>query len=466
VSDAPQGRGGSWASDGVILFTGTGQLGTASIVMRVPATGGTARPVTHLATGEATHRWSQFLPDGRRFLFFSGFGRLDRQGTFMSSLDATEPVKVLASESQAVFSPPNALFFVRQNALFMLRFDPDRGAVTGEPVLIADGVGTDIGVKRAAFSVSPAGVLAYRNVTSSPRRQLVWLNRSGMQVGTVGPPDQETLGDPELSLNGRQILVRRAVQGNLDVWLIDVQRGIQNRFTFDASAEFDGVWSPDGDRIIFSSNRAGTAFELFEKAASGGGEERPLGVKAEFPLSWSPDGRFLLFAQTDATTGADLWALPLTGERKPFPVVQTRFDEPYGNLSPDGRWLAYESNESGQSEIYVRPFPGAGGKWQISTAGGVQVRWRHDGQEIFYIAPDGRLTAVPISVASDGQTLTVGASMPLFQTHLAAGPGIVAGRAQFVVAPDGRFLMNVSVDDALPAAPITIVQNWQAALKN
>jgi Tol biopolymer transport system component/predicted Ser/Thr protein kinase len=467
LANAPAGRGGTWSSDGIILFNPDGiVLGAASnIVMRVAASGGTATPVTHLTAGQATHRWPQFLPDGRRFLFFSAYGTPSTQGMYLASLDDGAPSRIEGTSSAGLFAPPNTLLFLRQDALMAVAFDPQRGVISGDPALVAQPVGTDFGVERGRFSVSLSGVLAHRAVTGGPRRQLVWMNRAGMQLGTVGPPDEETLADPELSPDGRQIVVRRAVQGNLDLWLMDVQRGIQNRFTFDANADSYGIWSPDGRRIMFISNRGGTAFELYEKAASGASEEHSLGVKVDFPNSWSPDGRILLFEQRDATIGSDLWALPMTGERKPFPVVQTRFDERSANVSPDGRSLAYESNESGQFEIYVRPFPGAGGKSQVSTAGGTQARWRHDGKEIFYLAPDGRLMAVPISVAADAQTLTVGVPVPLFQTHLAAGPGIVSGRAQYAVASDGRFLMNVGVDDAVPAPPITIVQNWQAAVK-
>ncbi len=465
LANAQAGRGGTWNSDGVILFNPDGQLGASSILMRVAATGGTATAVTRLSAGEATHRWPQFLVDGRRFLFFSAYGPPSTQGMYLASLDGGAPSRIEGTSSPGLFAPPNTLLFLRQDALMAVVFDPQRGVIAGDPALVAEPVGTDFGVQRGAFSVSLSGVLAHRAVTGSPRRQLVWMNRAGMQLGIVGPPDEATLADPELSPDGRQIAVRRTLQGNLDLWLIDVQRGIQNRFTFDANADEYGVWSPDGGRIVFISNRGGSAFELFEKAASGASEEHSLGVKAVVAQSWSSDGRFLLFRQTDATTGADLWALPMTGERKPFPVMRTRFDERFGNFSPDGRWLAYESNESGQFEIYVRPFPGSGGKWQVSPAGGTQVRWRHDGKEIFYLAPDGRLMAVPISVAADAQTLTVDVPVPLFLTHLAEGPGIVAGRNQYAVASDGRFLMNVSVDDAVPAPPITIVQNWQAAIK-
>jgi Tol biopolymer transport system component len=215
---------------------------------------------------------------------------------------------------------------------------------------------------------------------------------------------------------------------------------------------------------VFTSNRGGTGVELFEKAVTGATEERSRGAKTEVPESWSPDGRFLLYANFDASTGTDLWALPMVGDPKAFPVVQTRFEERRGQFSPDGRWVAYESNESGQFEIYARAFPGSGARWQVSTAGGMQVRWRRDGKELFYVAPDGTMMAASISVSADRQTLNAGQPIALFKTHLATGGGVTANRAQYDVAADGRFLLNTNVDDSVPAPPITIVQNWQAAL--
>src|SRR5262245_8904015 len=198
--------------------------------MRVAAAGGEASPVTRIATGQATHRWAQFLPDGRRFLFFSGFGTANTQGTYVASLDGGEPSRINGTSSQALFAPPRSLLFLRQDTLVVVDFDPQRGVISGDPALIADPVGTDFGALLGAFSVSAPGVLAHRAVTGSARRQLVWVNRQGTQLGTVGPPDENALSDPELSPNGRQIAVRKATQGNLDIWLIDVQRVIQNRF--------------------------------------------------------------------------------------------------------------------------------------------------------------------------------------------------------------------------------------------
>lgn len=248
---------------------------------------------------------------------------------------------------------------------------------------------------------------------------------------------------------------------------MDLGRSVATRFTFDASTENRPIWSPDGRQVVFQSTRNGLQ-DLFEKPASGAADEQPLLVTPQDknPLDWSRDGRFLLYSIQEPKTGSDLWALPMTGERKPFPVVRTSFNEMEGQFSPDGRWLAYASNESGRYEIDIRPFPEAGGKWQVSTVGGTQPRWAQDGRELYYVAPDNRLMAVPIRVASDARTLDAATPAALFPTRLASGASILGGsnaRAQYAVAPDGRFLMNVA-DDEATASPITVVLNWHSGL--
>jgi dipeptidyl aminopeptidase/acylaminoacyl peptidase len=374
-----------------------------------------------------------------------------------------------AETTAAVYAPPGALLLVRQGVLVAYRFDSTRGVVRGDPLPVAQGVGMDAGVYRGAFAVSATGVLAHRAAGAVERRQLVWVDRSGAVRGTVGPADETGLANPELAPDGRRVAVNRTVQGNQDIWLIEVGRGVASRFTFDADLDGFPLWSPDGRRVVFASTRKGVA-DLFEKPTSGTGDEQPLLVTSErkIPQTWSSDGRFLLYALQHAKTGADLWALPLVGEHSPFPVVQTPFDEGAGQISPDGKWVAYESNESGRVDIYVRPFPGPGDHWQVSTAGGNQPRWRPNGKELFYVAPDSHLMAVPIAVRADRQTLEAGAPAPLFPTRLASGANIslrgAFSKPQYAVAPDGRFLMNVAVDGAT-APPITIVLNWEASLK-
>jgi dipeptidyl aminopeptidase/acylaminoacyl peptidase len=331
----------------------------------------------------------------------------------------------------------------------------------GELMQLAQPVGRDDGVLASAFSVAP-GTLAYRATGGSQRRQLVWMDRTGKMVGSIGSPDTNQLAQLALDPAGQRIALVRTILGNFDVWLVDTSRGIPARFTFDPGGDRYPLWSADGRRVVFWSVRSGPS-SLYEKSASGAGDEQLLAADAGVPLSWSPDGRFLLYQRAEPKTGIDLWVLPITGEQKPLAVVQTAMDQPGGEFSPDGRWLAYESNESGRFEVYVQPFPEAGGKWQMSNAGGTQPRWRRDGKELYYVAPDARLMAVTVAATPDGKTLDPGVPSPLFRTPLASGAGVTAGRPEYAVAPDGRFLMNTVVDGSAPS-PITVVLNWEEGL--
>jgi Tol biopolymer transport system component len=263
---------------------------------------------------------------------------------------------------------------------------------------------------------------------------------------------------PSLSPDGRRVALFRLVDGNVDVWLLELGRSVVSRFTSDAAEDIAPIWSPDGTRIVFSSNRKGVT-DLYQKPATGGGSEELLLATAQrkAATSWSPDQRFLLYGSEDSKTSNDIWALPLEGDRKPFPIVQTNFDEGDGQFSSDGKWIAYQSAESGRMEIYVQPFPGPGGKTVISTAGGYQPRWRRDGKELFYIAPDNRLMAVPIQFASNGQALEADAPVALFGLRL-AGP--VGGDISYMVSFAGdRFLVNTITEEA--TSPITVILNWK-----
>ena len=464
LSDAPYPRGGAWSADGAIVFAPT----PYDPLVRVAATGGAVAPVTRLGPGQGSHRWPQFLPDGR-VLFSIPTGQPEALGVYVTSLDGGEPTRVVRAETAAAYAAPGYVLLVSQGLLYAYPFDAVRGIVSGERVPVAQAVGNDDGVFRSAFSVSATrSVLAYRSGAGA-RRQLLWFDRSGKVQGGIGAPDESGISGPDLSPDGQHVAVLRSVQGNSDVWVIDVSRGVPSRFTFDGAIEAAPLWSPDGSRVVFRSARKGV-YDLFEKPANGAADEQPLLVSTQNkgPLDWSRDGRFLLYSNQDSRTGTDLWALPMIGERKPFSVVQSSFDEIEGQFSPDGRWLTYASNESGRYEIYIRTFPEVGGKWQVSTAGGMQPRWSRDGRELYYVAPDARLMAVPIRVASDTRTLEAGVSVPLFPSRLANGGNIPSygfqARAQYAVAADGRFLINVAADDGI-ASPITIVQNWDAALK-
>jgi Tol biopolymer transport system component len=468
LADTSFARGGTWSRDDVIVFTSA-----PGPLMRIAAGGGTPTVATRLGAGQATHRWPQFLPDGRRFLFFIGFVQPDVRGVYVGSLDDSEATRVTDADSAPVFAPPGFLLFVRQGVLVARHFDPDRGLASGPPIPVAQGIGED-GTGRGAFAVSATGVLAHR-AGGIQRRQLVWVDRAGVVRGNVGEADEAALAEPELSPDGSRVAVVRSVKGETDVWLIDVGRGVPTRFTLNTGVDFAPLWSPpDWRRVVFRANRA-AASDLFEKPVNGG-DERPLLVTTEdkVPLSWSPDGRLLLFASANSKTGSDLWMLPFDGAPggplsapgKRFPVLATAFNESAGQFSPDGQWIAYQSDESGRPEIYVRPYPGEG-RTQVSSAGGTHPRWHPIRKELFFVARDARMMAVRLALGKNPPTIEPEAPVELFETRFASGaniPGDTLSKPQYAVARDGRFLMNVAVEEAV-AAPITIVLNWDAGIQ-
>jgi roadblock/LC7 domain-containing protein len=350
------------------------------------------------------------------------------------------------------------LVLPRHGELISLAFDPDRRSVSGEPIVVARPVGFDTQLVRGAFSISDTGVLAYRMAIAS-RRQLVWFDHNGRVLGSVGPPDDHAMAAPELSPDGRRIALFRNVDGNDDVWVIPIDGGIATRFTFAPNLDGFPVWTRDGSGIVYTAFH--DAWALVERTMAG--EERSLfqtsGLKIADDIS--PDGHLLLYAVQVPASGVDLWVAPLHSEpdRRARAVVQTPSDEMAGQFAPNGAWIAYQSNASGQMEVYVCRFPGPGAQQQVSSDGGNQPRWSRDGTELYYIAADGTLMSIPIAFDAGFHTFHAAAPRTLFPTHLAAGaniPPAVAARSQYAVAPDGRFLMNVVVDGVAPPIVVSV----------
>ncbi|MGH9148638.1 MAG: protein kinase domain-containing protein, partial [Vicinamibacterales bacterium] len=408
-------RGGVWADDDTIVYG----LGGTSGLFRVRAAGGEPVQLTRLGPQQQSHRFPQALPGGRLLYFV--LGAPDVRGVYVAALDGSESRRVLDADTAALYVPPGYLLFVRQAILFAQSFDAAQLTLRGNPFPVAERVSRDpLSIQVAAVSAAASGPIAYRTGPIGIARRLVWFDRSGKELGAVGEPD---LGqDANLSPDGRRIVMDRTVSGNVDIWVTDLQRGTSSRFTSEATIDAYPVWSPDGNRIAFGSIRGGSN-NLFWRPATGGEVDQVVLTTPESkaPTDWSRDGRFLLFRSSSSKTGFDVWAIPLDGDGKPgtpFPVVQTSFEEKDAQFSPDGRWIAYESNESDRSEIYVQRFPKPEGKVRISTAGGAQVRWVGGGRELFYMSLDSRLMVVPVRFAPDGRTIDVEAAMPLFLTRV------------------------------------------------
>jgi serine/threonine protein kinase len=458
LADAPQPIGsGAWNASGVILFN----PGNSGPLQRVSAEGGTPVEATRVEPPRnVVHRFPAFLPDGRHFLFYAA-GTPEGRGVYVGSIDGMGVRRLFDADSAAVFVPPDHVLFVRQETLFAQHLDLAKLEVQGEPFPVAEPIATEdreLGAAsgEAALSASAAGLLAYR--TANPRpRQLVWFDRTGKQTGVVGEPAVGQLGDLRLSSDGGYVALSRAVKGNTDVWLIETARNVPQRLTFDAELDCCPVWKPDGSSVVFQSRRKGLR-DLYQRLLAGalGSETMVLesGENKE-AQDWSPDGRFILYIKFSRKTGADLWVLPVDDSGKPdgppTAVAATPAIETNGRFSPDSRWIAYQSNETGENEIYVQPFPGPGRRSQISIKGGTAPQWRSDGRELFYMAPGNKLMAAPLAFTPDGRSVNVGTPSALFTLQQ---------DAQYAPAPGGqRFLVNLPLGQSV-TPPITVVLNW------
>jgi eukaryotic-like serine/threonine-protein kinase len=459
LCEAPTGFGGSWSREGVIIFAPT----NTSPLLQVPSTGGAPSPVTELASGAVSNYWPCFLPDGRHFLFLSRIlttGASEQDTINVGSLDSKETRPLFQGSSSIAYAQGHVLFH-RAGLLLAQPFDVARLKTVGDAFPVLERVQFELTSSRGIFAVSENGVLVYQPGEVASAFQLTWFDRNGKSVGVLGDPGNYFTPSPAFSPDGQRVAVQvQTGAGSVasDIWVYEIQRGIPTRFTFNPAAERAPLWSPDGSRIVYGSTRNVTV-DLYQKPANGTGDEELLLESGfdKYPMSWSHDGRFILYQEIAPRVGGDLWVLPLEGERKPFTFLQTQFNELAPTFSPDARWVAYNSDETGRMEIYVAPFPGPGGKRQVSTAGGMFPRWRGDGKELFYLAANNRLMATEVD--GTGAALDVGTTRPLFEAHL-TGPGYF-----YAVTPDGqRFLINKVIDQK-EAPPMILVLNWTADFK-
>jgi Tol biopolymer transport system component/predicted Ser/Thr protein kinase len=455
ICEAPLALGGAWNRDGVILF-GSNMRG----LYRVSANGGTASPLTQpdAAVHEVYHAWPMFLPDGRHFLYMASSS--DGGILFAASLDSKERKSLGGMRSGAAYAPssdPNTgrLLFLRETVLLEQPFNARSLAFEGDPSMVAEPVGAFL--TRGFFSASKSGVLVYRSGVGVSTK-LEWFDREGRRLGSVGQGPY--YNDLSLSPDGTRVAVSRGDTGpGTDIWIVEPARGTNTRFTFRGSGQTNGVWSPDGTRLAYA---CGSPPAICVAPLSGGNEEVLLGSEggAVRPFDWSRDGKYLLYAASGSTTGVDLYTLELAPRGKRQPYLQSQFSESEGQFSPDGRWIAYVSDESGRQEVFVQSFPVPGSKSQISTAGGAQPRWRDDGKELFYLAPDRRLMAVDVKTSPP---FTASVPKPLFASSIAMLQVTPTGTYRYSPTPDGkRFLINISEDQATDDTPFTVVLNWRA----
>jgi Tol biopolymer transport system component len=457
--------GGSWNRDDVIVFHGA-SAGLGSAIQRVSATGGVPADVIGLKGTSGTSGVSvfpMFLPDGHHFLYLVDGVSAEKNGVYLNSLDGKENRRVMADVSSVAFAS-GRLLFIRENTLMSQLFDAGSGQTKGEVSTIAEGVSFAY-ISYAPVSVSENGVLLYQSGGLAGGSQMVWYDRGGKLLGTVGTPGR--IYAPSISPDGNSVVFQRVSASGSDLWLGDLTRWAEQRFTTDASFKDGPVWSPNGDRMVFSSNRRGI-HNLYQKTTSGTGKDELLLASSNntLPTQWSRDGRFIVYWELDPKTKRDIWVLPMKGgERKAIPFLHSEFNEFEGQLSPDSHWMAYTSDKTGQREIYVVAFPTGEGEKRISIAGGEQPRWRGDGKELFFVGPAGKIMAVAVkATAGSKPSFEPETPQPLFETRLVRSP--VNPLFEYDVTADGkRFLVNSVAGRSPSASLLNVVVNWDAGLK-
>ena len=458
VCDVGTSGGGAWNRDGVIIFTALGYG-----LYRVSAAGG--ETTLFMPLDRARLEWNyhspSFLPDGRHFIYSIQSTNKDGLGVYLGSLDQAVKQRILAGEGSAVYASSGSLLFVRDGALFAQTFDVRERVLAGDPVLLAERIGRDKDYPRGNFSISETGVLVYDPSQTRQQKRLVWVDRQGQPVAL--PTAAGGWSNARISPDEKRFVVDRIGNDSdaRDLWVHDVAGGHASRFTFDPGDDVQPIWSPDGSRLVWASNRGGP-FEIYQKDANAAGQDQLLlksGGPLYIPMSWSPDGRFIVYYQVEMKTKRDLWVLPLDGDRKPIPYLRTDANEVAGQIAPDGRWMAYASDESGAYEVYTQSFPSGGGRRQISPNGGMGPQWTRDGKELFYYAPDGKLMVAEVK---SGTSLEASPPRPLFEFR--SGNGLMTVAPYDVTANGQRFLINRVVDES-GGEPLAMVINWPALVK-
>jgi serine/threonine-protein kinase len=456
LGDVPMGRGASWSDQGMIALAPTNN----SSLRQMLDSGGTTQPVTRLNKGEVGHRWPEFMPGGKAVLFAAAATNFNwnHGHVAVQSIATNERRDLVQEATNPRYANSGHLIYVQGANLVAAPFDPQRTVVTGGGVPVVEGVLKSTTTGAAQYSISSTGSLIYVSGNEdSGQSSLVWVSRNGTEEPVAAPPRAYIF--PRISPDGARVAVDIRGQES-QIWLYDLNRGTLTRLTFEGSLSLSAVWTPDGKRLAVQSDKEGP-LNIFLKPADGssGLEQLTTSEFLQFPMSWSPDGQLLAFGEINPNSGYDIWILRMS-DHKAQPFLRTQYNESVPRFSPDGHWLAYVSDESGRWEVYVQPYPGPGGKWQISTEGGMEPTWNPEGGELFYRLSDKMMS---VNIAT-GPTFKAGKPRVLFEKHYEPTP---ATGPNYDVSADGQRFLMLKPSDQETAAPtqINVVLNWSEELK-
>ncbi|HZI87641.1 MAG TPA: protein kinase, partial [Pyrinomonadaceae bacterium] len=468
LCDAASNVSAAWSRDGTIIFS----RGVASGLYRVTTAGETPVQLTEVdaSRNEIEHTFPYFLPDGRHFIYLARNAQPENSAIYVGSLDSKETKSLLQVHSSTVYAPPGYLLFVRENTLMAQAFNADTLDLNGEAYAVAEQAMRNPIIGRAMFSVSENGVIVMRSGVIYSN-QLIWFDSEGKKLGAVTQPVTQPSGSnmPALSPDEKSVAVSRAdlLTGTpSDIWLINLERGTEIRLTDDPAPDNFPAWSATGDRITFASTRNRQS-SIYVKLSNGSAVEAPLVSSAEqkFNPTFSPDGKFIIYSQLNPKTNLDLYLVSTGSDKKIETFLQTKFIEAQARVSPNGRWVAYISDETGKFEVYIQTFPVAGGKVAVSVGGGSQPQWRADGQELYYYAPSRKLMAVEVN--SDSPTFGVGIARPLFDIRSlgAAIDQTFPGNGYYTSSRNGKRFLVPSLPETPQRQQINVILNWTADLK-